>query len=92
MKHFHETEATANDIDRIWMIGQDGTPMRLTHAPAEEAAAALRLVPCRLGRLYRKVVRCPVHGDSYVCWRRELLAPDGTMVGSVAEPNTGGEP
>ena len=90
MTRFHEAEATVDDIDRIWTV-LGGLPQALDTEPSPEAIRVLQLQPCKLGRRYRKTVRCPVNGDGYWYYRRELLAPDGTMVGSVAEPNTGGE-
>jgi len=89
-KHFHESEATTADIDRIWLIFGE-TPALLNRTPDQHQIQVLRLEPCKLGQRYRKTVRCPVNGDGYWYTRRELIAPDGTMVGSVAVPNTGGE-
>ena len=90
MKHFHESEATSHDIDRIWLaFGK--TPVVLGAIPSEGVIEVLRLVPCKLGPSYCKTCRCPVNGDGYWYYRRELLSPDGRMVGSVAVANTGGE-
>jgi hypothetical protein len=90
MRHFHESEATAHDIDRIWLAFGE-TPVVLGAIPSEGAIGVLRLVPCKLGRGYRKTHRCPVNGDGYWYYRREPLSPDGRVVGSVAVQNTGGE-
>lgn len=84
--HFHE----GANSERIWLLW-GRVPTEFDADPSPEAIEKLRLVKPAIGKRYRDTVRCPVNGDGYWYYRRELLDQDGQFVGSIVVPGSGGE-
>ena len=81
--------ASAADIGRIYVV--NGVAALFERPLSEDEVAAIGARRVNLSGRSKRIVRCPVNGDGYWYWFREIITADAASeyVGSVFDGHGG---